>query len=135
LKFFNFCIQEVFISLSILAVAGLLDPVYSLQIYIYSIYTKEQKIFRHTAKRFFYNVDDWSELNMIALGVFKLYFETLGHVAFIVVPFLICYTLNQIGDGFATFLQEKTGPSFELVQTIFGLKSKISGSNEQAVKF
>jgi hypothetical protein len=72
---------------------------------------------------------------MIALGVFKLYFETLGHVAFIVLPFLICYTLNQIGDGFATFLQEKQGPSFELVQTIFGLKSKISGSNKQAVKF
>jgi hypothetical protein len=72
---------------------------------------------------------------MIALGVFKLYFQTLGHVAFIVVPFLICYTLNQIGYGFGTFLQENPGPSFELVRTIFGLMLKISESNEQAVNF
>jgi UDP-N-acetylmuramyl pentapeptide phosphotransferase/UDP-N-acetylglucosamine-1-phosphate transferase len=116
LEMISFCIQEVLISLSILAVAGLLDPVYSLQRYMKSINTKEQTAFKLTAKRFFYNVDDWSKPNMIALGVWKLYFEMLVYFATIVLPFLICYTLNEIGDGFKAFLQEKPGPPLELVR-------------------
>jgi hypothetical protein len=125
LEIISFCIQEVLISLSILAVAGLLDPVYSLQRYMKSINTKEQTAFRLTAKRFFYDVDDWSKPNMIALGVWKFYFEMLVYFATIVVPFLICYTLNEIGGGFRAFLQEKPGPPLELVQANFVLKSQI----------
>jgi hypothetical protein len=134
LETISFCIQEVSISLSILAVAGLLDPVYSLQRYMKSMYTKEQTVIRLTAKRFFYNVDDWSTSNMIALGVWKFYFEIQVYTAFAVVPFLICFTLNEIGNGFGTFLKEKPGSSFELVQANFALKLNI-GSIEQAVNF
>jgi hypothetical protein len=82
-------------------------------------------VFRLTAKRFFYNVNDWSNPNIIALGIWKFYFEILGYNAFIVLPFFICFTLNEIGDGFGTFLQEKPGPTFELVQANFVLKLRI----------
>jgi hypothetical protein len=133
IKFLLFCIQEVLISLSILAVVGLLDPVYSLQRYMKSIYTKEQTIFRLIAMRFRYNVDDWSKSNMIALGVWKFYFEIQVYTAFAFVSFLICFKLNEIGNGFGTFLKEKLGPTFELVQANFILKLNII-SIEQAVK-
>jgi hypothetical protein len=110
--------------------AGVLDLVYSFLKIMRSVYYEgDQEMVQQTEERVFVNnlIRDWHSISMISLGIWKLRLELMACAATLVVPFGICFTLNEIGEGFSkTLVKCDPVSSFVMVYRYKVLKCQYS---------